>query len=178
MHYNFLPPGGMCGSVVSAAQFLLGDLAAGRCEAGGGACGKVASKHKWLLPDGASTSTTTAPAPTSDGALSSTNLRSIASRGPLAASYGSRAILDLKKKLQGDTGSLGPHLKSLGIVEAVLGLDVNRTVANQALVRGQVVRAAAAVHAQACAALGAQQVDEADATIERFRILMAPIPNT
>ena len=139
--------------MVSAAQFLLGDLASGRCNAGS-ACSKITTKHKWLLPDPASAASAITPGDDAavDGLLSSVSLASIAARGPLAVSYGSRVILDLKKKLQGDAGNLGPHLKSLGIVEAVLGLDANRTIANQALVRGQVARAAVSVHAQACAA--------------------------
>jgi hypothetical protein len=71
----------------------------------------------------------------------------------LATSFGSRALLDLKKRLVANPSSLGPWAESGADVAAlVLGLDANRTAAHQAAVRGGVARAATAVLAQACAA--------------------------
>jgi hypothetical protein len=132
------------------AQFLLVDLAANQCAAP--ACAKVASKHKWLLP-GLSGSQAEAPTQAGPAAATPLSVAYLAARGPLATSFGSRALLDLKKRLLANPSSLGPWAESGADVAAlVLGLDANRTAAHQAAVRGGVARAATAALAQACAA--------------------------
>jgi len=173
---------GTCGTVVPAQQWAFSLDGLTNCTYGGAsACKDVANRYKFLhAKAGARASKEGEESSELDStSKSETSIASLASRGPLAASFSVRAVLDLRRKVLSSHGKNHPAAKardasasssstqqvdqnatatqvfSVQLVEVLRGLEQAapssaKTAASWKEARGKVARMATQAHRASC----------------------------